>query len=73
MGYVNESEKRSMQYHVDHIFSVSRGFLQKIHPAIVGHWTNLRMLDGNENSQKSWKCHKTKKELIEDFYASCLL
>lgn len=67
LGYIENINLRGTEYHLDHIFSISRGFLQNISPNIIGHWTNLRIIPALDNKNKSWKCHKTKHQLIEDY------
>jgi len=61
-------ERSRYQYHLDHIFSVDEGFKQGISAEIIGHYSNLRMLWHLDNCIKNTKCHKTKKQLLEDFY-----
>lgn len=53
---------------LDHIYSVQQGFRDNIPPCIIGHWTNLRMLDKSKNSSKGMRCDKTKEKLFEDFF-----
>lgn len=67
LGYIENTNLRGMEFHLDHIFSISHGFLQNISPEIIGHWTNLRIIPALDNKNKSWKCHKTKQQLIEDY------
>ena len=55
------------KYHLDHIFSVEEGFKQGVCAEVIGHWTNLRMLWHLDNSIKNTKCHKTLKQLHEDY------
>ena len=56
-----------MDYHIDHIYSVSEGFRNNIPPFIIGHWSNLQMLPYDKNVKKLTRCHKTKDQLFEDF------
>lgn len=62
------SNKRSKDFHLDHIYSISEGFKNNIPPEIIGHWTNLRLIPKIENSSKGAKCHKTKEQLYEDYH-----
>lgn len=60
----NGGSERSL----DHIYSQFQGFKDNIPPYIIGHWTNLQMLQKSDNSAKREKCHKTKDKLFEDFF-----
>lgn len=40
-------------FHVDHIYPIVQGFLNKIPAALIGDIKNLRMLDAIENKQKN--------------------
>lgn len=62
--------KRSKDFHLDHIYSISEGFKNNIPPEIIGHWTNLRLIPKIENSSKGSRCHKTKEQLYEDYRRS---
>lgn len=59
--------KRGNEYQLDHIFSRNEGWKQNIPPEIIGHWTNLQMLEKEENRAKDIDCWKTKETLIEDY------
>lgn len=65
-----ENLQRNDNLHLDHIYSCQQGFLNKVPPEIIGHWTNLRLLDGKKNKSKNNKCDKTIIELYEDFEAA---
>lgn len=52
-------------YQLDHIYSKSEGFKNKIPPHIISHPANLRMLTINENISKSYKSDITIQELLE--------
>lgn len=62
-----ERKVRGVEYHLDHIFSVYEGFEQNIPPEIIGHWTNLQMLEHEKNESKWKECWKTKEQLYEDY------
>lgn len=55
------------KFHLDHIFSISDGFKNKISPEIIGHWTNLRLVWFSENTRKNYRSGKTIQQLYEDF------
>lgn len=54
-------------YELDHIYSIREGYENKVPPEIIGHYTNLRMLIGSENTSKHSRCDKTLEELYRDF------
>jgi hypothetical protein len=64
---IPDAEKRSNDYHLDHIFSISEGFRNNVPPEVIGHVTNLRIISAFENNSKSGKCHKTLTALYEDY------
>ena len=51
--------------HVDHKFSISEGFKQKINPFYMAHPCNLQMLKARDNKKKNAKCDHTADELFE--------
>ena len=59
-------EKRGkFTYHLDHRYSITEGFKNKIPPLIIGSLPNLRFLPFRENVKKSIGCSITIKELYE--------
>ena len=52
-------------YHIDHIYSIKRGFENNIAPEIIAHVSNLRMLWYQENISKHVRCDQTIEELME--------
>jgi len=59
---------RSMDLHLDHIFSKHFGFLLEIDPVIIGHFSNLRLITSYENLSKNSDCGKNFDELHEDYH-----
>lgn len=57
---------------LDHIYSKQQGFRESIPPYIIGHWTNLQMLDKRANYSKGMACGKTQEKLFEDFFINRL-
>jgi hypothetical protein len=55
---------------LDHIYSIQQGFEDNIPPYIIGHWTNLQMLEKKENYSKGRRCDKSRDQLFEDFFQS---
>lgn len=55
------------QYHVDHMFSIKEGYLQKVSPYIIGSIVNLQLLKGSNNISKGTKCDINKDKLINEY------
>lgn len=55
------------KFHIDHIYSVADGFLNKIIPEIIANPTNLQMLPAFENQSKNHRSDITKEELFERY------
>lgn len=51
--------------HLDHIYSISQGFKNRINPFWIAHPSNLQMLKAKENKKKNAKCGHTIEELLE--------
>jgi hypothetical protein len=64
---IDNAELRGNDYHLDHIFSISEGFRQKIPAEVIANYTNLRVISSTLNCSKQGECHKTLTELYEDF------
>jgi hypothetical protein len=61
-----KSLKRSWKAnHLDHIYSVSQGFKDRINPFWIAHPCNLQMLKARLNKRKNSKCDHTVDELME--------
>ena len=67
---INPERLNRSDVNLDHIYSKYQGFKDNIPPYIIGHWTNLRMLDKKKNSSKGKKCDKTQSQLFDDFFAN---
>jgi hypothetical protein len=70
--YTNRSVKlidridlRGADFHVDHRFSMKRGFDEGIVPWIIGSHVNLEVIPAKENTRKLDRCSITKEELYE--------
>lgn len=48
--------KRGPKYHLDHKFSIQRGWQDNIPAEIIGGWKNLQLLPAKQNQKKSSKC-----------------
>ena len=63
---IENANMRSPEYHLDHNFSISEGFKQKIPAEVIAHYTNLRVIPASLNCSKQDECHKTLTQLYED-------
>lgn len=59
---------RGNGYHLDHKFSIIRGFIEGIDPEIIGSKENLEIITDSENCIKSAKCSIDKDLLIELYH-----
>jgi Zn finger protein HypA/HybF involved in hydrogenase expression len=48
--------KRGPKYHLDHKFSIQKGWQDNISAEIIGGWKNLQLLPAKQNQKKSNKC-----------------
>jgi hypothetical protein len=64
---IDPNRKRSKDWHVDHIFSVTDGFLNDVPINIISDISNLRLITDRENYKKNKKSEKTLAQLYEDF------
>jgi len=55
---------RSKIWHLDHKFSIYEGFQNNISPEVIGHWSNLTMLDNSTNQRKGTQCSLTIDQLV---------
>ena len=63
---IDPAGKRSKEWVVDHIYSLSDGFYNNVPLDIICHPTNLRLIHNSDNSRKRDKSGKTLKQLYED-------
>lgn len=65
---IDPNNIRSTEWHLDHKFSVSEGYKNSISPEIMGHFTNLQILDRYTNCvTKNSKSSVTLDELLAAF------
>lgn len=57
-------------YHLDHIYSISEGYLNGVDPEIIGSIENLQMIHWKENIIKGSECHITLENLNEKIQRS---
>jgi hypothetical protein len=65
---INPNKLNRSKVDLDHTYSIQQGFIDNIPPYIIGHWTNLRMLEKGKNYSKGMRCDKTQDQLFEDFF-----
>lgn len=58
---------RSKNWHVDHIYSLTDGFINDVPINVISDISNLRMLPSSENYKKNKSSHKTLDALYEDY------
>lgn len=58
--------KRGSNHHLDHKFSISEGFKNKIEPKIIASIGNLEIINSKDNMSKGSKCSLTIKKLLEN-------
>jgi hypothetical protein len=56
------------KYHLDHRYSIMRGFKNNIPPYIISHIYNLQMLLEKDNISKDYHCDITKEELFKGIF-----
>ena len=64
---IDPERKRSRSWHVDHIFSVTDGFLNNVPINVISDISNLRLISDKENYKKHKNSEKTLAELHEGF------
>lgn len=65
---IDPDNKRSPNYHLDHKFSVIRGFQTQVPPEVIASVYNLEILTATQNSSKSGKCSINIETLTEMYY-----
>lgn len=56
-GYITGLAGVKNAWHIDHIFSILKGYQQKVSPFVIGHRQNLRMIPWEENLSKKSQCY----------------
>jgi hypothetical protein len=67
---IDPDNKRGKDWHLDHIYSVSQGYLNNVPVNVIGDITNLRIIPAVDNIRKGLKCDKTLESLYEDYKKS---
>jgi len=60
-------ERGHFKYHIDHIYSIYDGFINKIDPKIIASPINLRMMKWSANISKNKRSHISIKKLNEEY------
>jgi hypothetical protein len=64
---IDPENKRGRHWHVDHIYSVTDGFLNDVPVNIISDISNLRLITDKDNYKKHKKSDKTIEQLYEDY------
>lgn len=67
---IDPENKRGKHWHVDHIYSVTDGFLNDVPINVISDISNLRLISDKDNYKKNKKSDKTIEQLYEDFSSS---
>ncbi len=54
-------------YHIDHIYSISDGFTNRVNPEIISSYINLQILNKNDNLKKGKNSDISLTELLEKY------
>lgn len=65
-GYVTGLAGKENAWHIDHMFSILKGYQQQVSPFVIGHLANLRMIPWQANLSKSATCSISIAELINN-------
>lgn len=60
-------ELDSKKYHIDHIYSISDGYINDVDPKIIASYHNLRVIEKLDNLQKGRKSDMELSELLGNF------
>lgn len=64
---IDPEGKRSLDWNVDHVYSLTDGFLNDVPIEIISHVSNLKLITRRENAAKYMRSDKTLDELYEDY------
>ena len=66
---IDPENKRGRHWHVDHIYSVTDGFLNDVPVNVISDISNLRLISDKDNYKK----HKRSDKTLEQLYEDCLV
>lgn len=69
---IDPNNLRSPLYHLDHKYSVIRGYYDKVDPELIASKFNLEILPRSDNSKKNSKCSLSITTLKEMYYGEVL-
>jgi hypothetical protein len=61
----NHDKRGLLDYHLDHMYSITEGFRNNVPPKIIGSIYNLKFIHYKENTSKNIKCSITLEKLYE--------
>jgi hypothetical protein len=64
---IDPERRRSMDWVVDHIFSIYDGYTNEVPLDVICHWTNLQIIQKSQNSSKGPRSSITLEELYERY------
>jgi hypothetical protein len=59
--------ERGSEYELDHKFSITEGFKQGVDPAVIGHFSNLKLIPKSDNRSKRIRCSITLEDLHQQY------
>jgi hypothetical protein len=65
-GYITGLAGTENAWHIDHKFSILKGYQNKVSPFIIGHRQNLQMIPWEENLSKNIHCNISLERLLND-------
>jgi hypothetical protein len=67
---IDPEGKRGKHWHLDHIYSLTDGFLNDVPINVISDISNLRLISDKENYKKNKSSHKSLEALYEDYSKS---
>ena len=64
---IDPENKRGKDWHLDHIYSISHGYINSVPVDVIGDVSNLRIISAFENIRKGLECGKTLESLYKDY------
>jgi len=64
---LDPENKRGKDWHIDHIYSVSDGFINNVPINVVSDISNLQLISAKDNYRKFYASGKTIEQLYEDY------
>lgn len=64
-GYVTGLAGQDGAYHIDHVYSIMQGYINKVSPFVIGNIKNLKMIPWEENLEKHSSSNIKLEELLD--------